>query len=133
MNEGSLKQIFKKLEDHEMRIRSLEGKKEEHIDNPPSSSTKEVTLAEVIRGKNLKSGQERVAVVVGYYEKITKKTEINTEDIKKGWVQGKLKGKFRTNLLDRAVSDGLVRDLENGKFDLSQTGEDFFEKLISSK
>jgi len=131
MLNAQLQKILAQLENHEKRIRALEGF------NPPSEKTvlpigskKEITLAELIRGKSFRSGQQKVAIIVGYYEKISKRSSIREIDIKAGWVMGKFDGKYRSNLLERAVKDGLVRDLENGTFDMSQTGEKFFSGFL---
>lgn len=89
---------------------------------------KQSTLAEIVRGKKIKSGQQKVAVIVGYYEKIIKKTPLKETDLKKGWKEGKFDGKYNPNFLARAIKDGFVRNIE-GDLDLSQTGEKFYGDL----
>lgn len=132
MDKDELQKIIKKLNNHEDRISALEGKRVKADNSSVSSGKKQETLPELIKGKKFSSGQEKIATIVGYCEKILHRLpeEIN---IKEGWIKGKFDGKYRSNLLDRAASDGLIRDLENGKFDLSQTGEGFFGKFTQSK
>jgi len=131
MTNKNIKQILNKLEDHEKRIRVLEvgkskadGQLTTHVD-----VQKQLTLAELIRGKSFKAGQEKVAVIVGYYEKILHKEAVKEADIKEGWKKGKFDGKYSPNLLARAIKDGLVRNID-GSLDLSQTGEKFFENFL---
>jgi hypothetical protein len=129
MDENQLTKILEKLQDHEKRLKALEDKLVTPVSS--SSTVKQITLSEMVKRKEFKSGQEKIAAIVGYYEKILHKipTEAN---IKEGWIKGKFDGKYRSNLLERAVGN-VIRDLENGKFDLSQSGETFFEGLLSSK
>ncbi len=128
-----LKKILEKLEDHDGRIRALEGRIGSTGTTRKVAVSKQATLNEIIKGKNFKSGQQKTAVIVGYYEKILGQSPIKEEDIRSAWVKNKFDGKYRTNLLERAVDDGLVRDLENGSFDLSQTGEKFFENFLKDE
>lgn len=137
--EKEINQIKRKLDNHEKRIRVLETGKYKVEDQKINGQTithidtqKQLTLAEIILGKRFKSGQEKIAIVVGYYEKIFKKSSIKEAEIKAGWIRGKFNGKYRSNLLERAVGDGLVRDLEDKTFDLSQTGEKFFDNFLKS-
>jgi len=125
MDKKVLKGILNRLNKLEERV----FKQDSYVSRP--SKTK--TLSEIIKDKKFKNGQEKVTVIIGYYEKIEKKTDITESDIKKGWIKGKLDGKHRSNLLERAVGDGLVRDLEAGAYDLTQTGEDFFEKFLKNE
>lgn len=91
--------------------------------------TKQRTLPELVRGKKIKSGQQKVALIVGYYEKIIKKEPLKEIDIKKGWKDGKFDGKYNPNFLARAIKDGFVRNID-GDLDLSQTGEEFYDDLL---
>jgi len=124
-----LTSIIDQLKDHEKRISVLEGNLTSS-DSKITSKVKELTIAELIKGKKFHSGQEKIATIVGYCEKTLKLEKIDEGKIKTNWVNGKLDGKYRSNLIERAVGDGLIRDLENGTYDLSQTGESFFEELL---
>lgn len=134
MSIKNAKEILARLEDHEKRIRVLEIDKNRIVSQitAHASNKKQLTIAEIIRGKLFKSGQEKVAVIVGYYEKTLHQIPVSEKDIRTGWISGKFDGKYRSNLLERAVGDGLIRDLENGAFDLSQTGEKFFDNFLKS-
>ncbi len=96
-------------------------------------SQKSITLAEIARRDTLKkaNGQQKVAAIVGYYEKV--KGELaNREEIKNGWSKGKFLGRYHSTLVDRAVGD-FVRDLDDGTYDLTQKGEDFFGEIVEGK
>lgn len=95
-----------------------------------TANKKEITLPELVRNKKFKNGQQRVAVVVGYCEKITGKQDISIKDIESGWMDGKLKGSFSDSFLRRAIKDGFVRNKKDGTYDLSQTGEAFFSDFL---
>ena len=131
-SEKEINQIKKELENHEKRIHTLERANKNRKSNyaiVASSVQKQTTLAEIIRGKSFKSGQEKIAVIVGYYEKIIRKNQIKEVDLKTGWKSGKFDGKYNRNLLNRAIKDGLVRNIDTN-IDLSQTGERFFDNFI---
>lgn len=130
MSNHNLKQIMARLNDHEKRINKLEKNKMGTYPKIPLGKQKQITLAEMIRGRNFNSGQEKITVIIGYYEKIIQKSPIKEAEIKTGWIKGKFDGKYRSILLERVVKDGLVRDLENKNFDLSQTGERFFDNFL---
>jgi len=123
--------IKKELDNHEKRIRVLEVDKSEADGQITTrvDTQKQLTLAEVIRGKSFKAGQEKVTVIVGHYEKILHKEAIKEADIKEGWKKGKFDGKYNSNLLARAIKGGLVRSIDSN-LDLSQTGEKFFENFL---
>lgn len=133
MTEEQFKKILKQLEDHEKRIRVLEDKKgEPNLQIAKINNSKKIsTLAEVIRGKSFKSGQEKVAVIVGYYEQIVQKDSIKEIDVKDGWKAGKFDGKYSQNFLTRAIKDDLVRNIDS-VLDLSQTGERFFANFLKA-
>lgn len=133
MSIKNAKEILARLEDHERRINVLEGRNDDVGTSGKVVAPKQLTLNEIIKGKNFKSGQQKVTVIVGNYEKMLGQSPIKEEDIRSAWVKNKFDGKYRTNLLERAVDDGLVRDLENGSFDLSQTGEKFFENFLKDE
>ncbi|MCB2230672.1 hypothetical protein KQH82_08145 [bacterium] len=96
------------------------------------SGNKKPTIAEIAKGTELKNGQEKVALVVGYLEKVEGRSEIRQSDIKGAWIDGKLQGDYANVLLQRAVKDGLVRNRKNGIYDLSQSGETFFADLMKA-
>jgi hypothetical protein len=96
------------------------------------SSGKGITLTELARRSDLENGQQRVAVIVGYFEKIQAQNEILTSDIQRGWKDGKFSGKYAGVFLHRALKEGLVREKSKGAYDLTQTGEDFFSKLFAT-
>lgn len=98
---------------------------------PKTSSSKSLTLPELARAKKLENGQQKIAVIVGYHEKIAKTDAITVEIIKAGWKDGKFSGSYNSALLIRAIKDALVRDNKNGTYDLSQTGEDFFNDILT--
>lgn len=129
---NDLTTLISQIKDHEIRISNLE--KGLNTSKPKvlaESKNKELTISELIKDKSFNSGQKKVAAIVGFCEKILKFEQIDENKIKDNWVRGKFDGKYRSNLIERAVHDGLIRDLGNGTYDLSQTGERFFEKLLS--
>ncbi len=130
MADAQLQKIQEQLVDHENRIRALEvGKvKTDNHAIIPSHTQKEITLAEIIRGKNFKSGQEKVAVIIGYCEKMLKTESIKESNVKESWKIGKFDGKYSPSLLAQAIKDRLVRNID-GNLDLSQTGEKFWDSF----
>lgn len=94
------------------------------------SSKKTVTLPELARNKKILNGQERIAVIVGFFEKIERKEKTTIKEIENAWVDSKFPGKFHHTLLGRAIEKGLVRGLKKGNYDLTQSGEDFFAKFF---
>ncbi|KKU49519.1 MAG: hypothetical protein UX71_C0013G0013 [Parcubacteria group bacterium GW2011_GWA1_47_10] len=110
------------------RLENLE--KVRHTPSEVLKRGKQKTLPEITKGKKLKNGQQKVAIIVAYYEKFLSKPSVTTEEITQGWRDGKFDGSFARTLLDRAISDGLVRDLKDGTFDLSQSGEGFYEEYM---
>lgn len=94
---------------------------------------KPITLVELARNRLLKNGQQKVAVIVGYNEKIFNESPIAMSAIKELWKKGKFVGKCDPKLLERALLEGLVREPEDNVYDLGQKGEDFFEEILRSK
>lgn len=90
---------------------------------------KEKTLREIVKGKKF-NGQEQVAAIVGYYEKILGQ-RVQKNEIKKGWQDAKMNGKYAAVYLTRA-KDTLIRILDDDSCDLTQTGEEFFGALIDN-
>ena len=97
-----------------------------------TSSNKGLTLPELARRANLGNGQQRVAAIVGYFEKLQGKDEVGVADLQQGWKDGKFPGSYAPVYLSRAIKEGLVRQKEKGSYDLSQTGEDFFTNLFET-
>lgn len=112
------------------RIERLEKAVFETADVSVPRSKKPQTLPELARNRTFKNGQQKIAVIVGYHEKIKAMQEIKKENIKQGWKDGKFDGSYSDELLRRSIRDGLVRDLKDGIYDLTQSGEDFFETFL---
>lgn len=98
----------------------------------PQAGQKKVSLAEIAKGPEMRkaNGQHKVAAIIGYYEKIANEGPSDRAKIKTAWLKGKFVGKYHTTLIDRAIGS-LVRDLDNGTYDLSQAGEVFFDSLLN--
>lgn len=96
-----------------------------------SQNKKIPTLRELIKGRDFNNGPEKIAVIVGYHEKI-KKELISKEQIPQEWKDSKMKGVYKTNLLNGATGD-YVREVAGGKYDLSQSGEDFFDNFVKNE
>lgn len=125
-NETVLKKIISRVEVLEEKVQSIE--KNLKVPTPfIKKKQKALTLAEVIRGRKFNSGQEKIVVIVGYYEKILKKDPIREADLKEGWKVGKFDGKYSPNFLTRSAT--WVRNIDSN-LDLSQTGERFFEDFL---
>lgn len=125
-NETVLQKIISRVEVLEEKVQSIE----KNLKVPTSfikKKQKALTLAEVIRGRKFNSGQEKIVVIVGYYEKILKKDPIREADLKEGWKVGKFDGKYSPNFLTRSAT--WVRNIDSN-LDLSQTGERFFEDFL---
>lgn len=122
----------RRLASLESRVQKLEGVLEKPTTIPSPGISKQITLPELIRGKQFKSGQEKVAIIVGYNEKIVKKTPLKESDIREGWRIGKFDGKYDGKLLSRCLKAGWVRNI-GGNLDLSQSGETFFDNFLKPK
>ncbi len=109
------------------RVERLE--KEFLAPRPVAKHGKQRTLPELIKSKKFKNGQQKVCVIVAYLEKYGGSKSITEVEITQGWRDGKFDGAYARTLLDRAIGDGLVRDLKDGTFDLSQSGEEFYEEF----
>lgn len=132
MSEEQIKTILAQLADHEARLKSLEsGTPSAAVPVVTGIGDKQKTLREIVRGKKLKNGPEKIAVIIGYHEKIVGKL-INKDDIRKDWTEAKFDGTYKTNLMDDA-SGTYVRVHSNGECDLTQTGEDFFDQFIKNE
>ena len=126
-NEKELKKIIERLERLEHAIFDSEMKP---MAQKPSS--KGLSLPELIRNKSLENGQQKVAVLVGYMEKMENKTSIVMGDIKEAWRRAKFDKAFANILVTRAVKEGLISDYGNdGNYVLTQTGERFWEEFVA--
>lgn len=95
-----------------------------------SVTKKQRSLPELVKAHPPQNGQQRVAAIVGYIEKIENRTDIKLADIKKGWAVGKFDGGFANVLVSRAVKDGLIADYsKDGTYVLTQSGESYWEQL----
>jgi len=131
MDKRISQQIEKRLDNHEKRIRALEGSEIIPSGKKSSGSEKQKTLREIVKGRKFKNGQQQVAVVVGYYEN-TLGTLIHKDHIKTEWNNAKMTNKYNKTFIDRA-KDKLIRVRSNGTCDLTQTGEDFFENFLKNE
>lgn len=89
------------------------------------------TLQELKKNLIFANGQERVIFIIGYLELILKMESITQKDIRLKWREGKFKGKFNSNFLQRAYSDAHIRK-EKEKYDLTTTGEIFFNEMMDN-
>lgn len=131
MQQEQITKILSQLADHEARLKKLEDGG--HTTSVPSVNTgnKKRTLREIVKGKKFKSGQEQVAVIVGYHEKILGQ-HITKDKIRVEWTDAKLNGAFSPVYLSRAKGT-LIRVHSDGTCDLTQTGEEFFGQLLKNE
>lgn len=124
-NEEMYKELQKRVEQLEMVVFPADGA------SPALGTTKkQKSLPELIKAHPPQNGQQRVAAIVGYIEKIENRTDIKLADIKKGWAVGKFDGGFANVLVSRAVKDGLIADYsKDGSYVLTQSGESYWEQL----
>ena len=116
------------------RLEKLEGAVFPKAGTPSfSSAAKPKTIAEVMKGKKFENGQQKVAAIVGYYEKQLGNKEVSEADIKAGWRDSKFVGGYAAMLRIRAEKDGWISDYQkNGKYVLTQSGEDFYQTLTNA-
>jgi len=126
-----MKTIEQRISELGSRVEALEAKIFSTDVPTVSASNKEKTLREIVKGKRFKNGQEQIAAIVGYHEKVLGQL-IQKDQIKDVWQDAKMNGAFAAIYLTRA-KDTLVRILSDGTCDLTQTGEEFFEALINSE
>lgn len=119
MNDSDIKARLKKLED------AVFGESTTF-----SAKPKQIALSEISRSPFLKNGQQKIAAIVGYHELIDRDGPVSMSLIKADWVKGKFVGKCDPKLLERSIIDGLVREIGDNTYDLTQKGEDFFEDVI---
>jgi len=94
-------------------------------------SSNPLLLQDLARKAKKLSGQKKIALIVGYLEKVQNLEKITTLEIKNNWEQAKFKGKYNSTLLLRAEDEGLLRTVSKGTFDLSLEGEEFFSDFTS--
>ena len=132
VSEQIIKKILERIEDHEKRIHALEESSSAQAVRIKQREGKQMTLREVIvKGRKFKNGQERVAVIVGYHENILG-TLIKKDNIKSEWTNAKMTNKYSDEFIARA-KDVLIRVQPDGTCDLTQTGEEFFEKFLKNE
>ena len=130
MTQEQIKKIIEQLRDHEKRLAVLENITVPTIDVKKTAG-KQQTLRELIKGRSFKNGQEQVAVIVGYYEKILG-SFINKDNLKAAWENAKIANKYNTEFINRA-KDLLIRIKADNKCDLTQAGEEFFDKFLKNE
>ena len=131
MTDNQIKKIVEQLANHEARINVLEGLEVCSSVKTNSGSEKQKTLREIVKGRKFKNGQEQIAVIVGYHEKVLG-TLINKESIKLEWINAKMTRKYSAEFVARA-KDVFIRINSEEVCDLTQTGEEFFEKFIKNE
>jgi len=115
-------ELYARIEQLEKQLQSPQA--------PHKQGSKQRTLPELIKGKKFKNGQQKVCVIVAYYEKYAGKTSVTMDEIAQGWRDGKFDNTFARTLLERAVIEGFVRDLKDSTYDLSQSGGEFYEEFM---
>jgi|GEM_PF-4291563 len=120
--------IEKTLANHEERIKALEQGKISPAPQGISRSTKQQTLRELVKGKKFKNGQQQIAAIVGYNERILG-VLIDKDKIKAEWENAKITNQFSLKFIYRAKGE-LVRISGEGKCDLTQSGEEFFDSFL---
>ncbi len=126
-----IKEINKILQDHEKRIRVLEGSGGNLPKKFDSMGNKQKTLREIVKGRKFKNGQQQVAIIVGYHENILG-VLIPVDNIKIEWNNAKITNKYNKTFIDRA-RDEFIRVRSDGTCDLTQTGEDFYENFLKNE
>lgn len=119
--------LEKRIKDLENRVSLLEG-----IGNKEATglvTTKEKTLREIAKEKKFKNGREMVAIIVGYHELILDK-KIDRDSIKQEWNSAKMPNKFDNKFINTTV-DEYIRISPEGLCDLTNSGEELFERIIS--
>ncbi len=93
---------------------------------------KVVSLAELARRDSLKqvNGQQKIAIIVGYYELVLREAPVKPEVLRNAWKEGKFKGSYHPSFVQRAVGY-LIRN-QKGAYDLTQDGEDYFNQVINA-
>ena len=131
MTVAQLQKIADQLAGHEARISALEGSGAHPVASADSGSGKQKTLREIVKGRKFKNGQEQIAVIVGYHERILG-TLINKGDLRLEWTNAKMTNKYSTEFVTRA-KDVFIRIGSTEMCDLTQTGEDFFDEFLKNE
>lgn len=131
MIDAQFQKIVDQLADHEKRLNLLEVPSGVQVVSANPRKVKQITLREVVRGRKFKNGQEQIAVIVGYHEKKLGSL-IHKDNIKMEWINAKMTNKYNPNFLKR-VKDEFVRVHPDGTCDLTQTGEELFEKFLKNE
>lgn len=131
MTDAQIQKILERLEDHEKRIHNIESSASKQPAKSDTTIGEQKTLREIIKGRKFKNGQQQIAVIVGYHENVLKEL-IHVDKIRTEWDNAKMTNKYSKNFLDRSI-DELIRIHPNKTCDLTQTGEDFFEKFIQNE
>jgi|SRR5665647_1653615 len=124
MSDVTLEDLLKRVERLEKLVFS------QPDDSKKTSSGKAISLPEIARRTVIKNGQHKITAIVGFNELILKQDPVSMSEIKNLWQKGKFVGKSDPKLLERAIIDGFVRELDNKVYDLTQKGEDFFQELL---
>lgn len=127
MTEDRISSILARLSNLEERIKVLETSEEKVPKEVGLSGAKQKTLREIVRGKKFSNASEKIAAIVGYHEQINGAL-LNKHGLRKEWLEAKFDGTYRSNLFDDACGV-YIREKQDGNCDLTQTGEDFFNKL----
>lgn len=131
MTDKQIQKILEQLENHEKRIHAMESSGARQSAKSGTVVEKQKTLREIIKGRKFKNGQQQIAIIVGYHENVLKEL-IHEDKIKTEWDNAKMTNKYSKNFLDRS-KDELIRIRPNKTCDLTQTGEDFFEKFVQNE
>ena len=132
MSDTEFQNILKRLDDHDNRLQAIE----RSLSPSPgvvkqSGRSKQVTLREIVKGRKFNNGQEQIAVIVGYHEKMLGAV-IEKKSIPAEWFNAKMPNKYDPNYLRRVIDD-LIRIDAGGHCDLTGTGEEFFENFIRNE
>ena len=131
MADAQIQKILEQLENHEKRIHAMESSDTKQSAKFGTTVEKQKTLREIIKGRKFKNGQQQIAIIVGYHENVLKEL-IHEDKIKTEWDNAKMTNKYSKNFLDRS-KDEFVRIRPNKTCDLTQTGENFFEKFVQNE
>lgn len=131
MTDARIQKVLEKLENHEKRIHAIESSGAKQPAKPGMIIEKQKTLREIVKGRKFKNGQQQIAIIVGYHENVLKEL-IHVDKIKTEWDNAKMTNKYSKNFLDRSKGE-LIRMHSNKTCDLTQTGENFFEKFLQNE
>ena len=124
-----IREIMRKLNDHEKRLAALENR-----GGPVTKTKKALSIKEFFLSKKPKSHVDKVLVIAYYFETYRAIPSYDKKDIKKGFTEAKVKPPGNLSEAIRAnVSKGLLMETgekEAGltKWALTNTGERFVEK-----